>query len=81
MPRYAYKCYTCKKVFEISHGMFFEGQRCISCHSDDVFRLPSLLEKNNITSSTKTGKIVNDYIEEAKKDIKKYKKDLSSEEL
>ena len=81
MPRYAYKCYSCKKIFEVSHGMFFENQRCISCHSDEVFRLPSLLEKSNVVSTQKTGKVVEDYIKKTKEEIKKYKKDLKNEDL
>ena len=79
MPIYTYKCHTCREIFDVRHGMFFEGQRCTKCHSDDVFRLPSLSEKQVVSDSKKTGKVVKDYIEKTKKEIKDYKKNLSKE--
>ena len=84
MPLYTYKCHSCRAVFEVRHGMFFEEQRCVKCYSDDVFRLPSEVsvprkEDNNKTSAP--GKIVDKYIEDTKREIKEEKKKLSSKEL
>ena len=61
--------------------MFFEGQRCIECYSEDVFRLPSLSDIKKSESKQRTGKIVDDYIQKTKKEIKDYKKELKGEEL
>lgn len=85
MPLYSYKCHACKRTFDVRHGMFFENQRCIHCHSDEVFRLPSEFnfnEKNKNTSTgQRVGKVVDDYIKEAKKTLQEEKKDLTSREL
>ena len=85
MPIYAYKCEDCKAVFEVRHGMFFENQRCTECHSEFVFRIPSEITlSNNIgTQNTppKTGEITKQFIEDAKKEVKKEKKNLKNREL
>lgn len=82
MPMYAYKCTDCKKTFEIRHGMFFESQRCIHCYSEDVFRLPSLSERKTTKQGPKvSGKVVDQYISDVKKEIKQEKKKLKEEEL
>lgn len=83
MPLYVYSCDDCKHKFEIRHGMFFESQRCVKCHSEFVFKVPSIGESAPTTTSSdpKVGKVVDKYIEDAKNDIKKEKKKLSSEEL
>jgi len=85
MPVYAYKCHTCKKIFEVRHGMFFEEQRCVSCMSEDVFRLPPAgltgISNKKEDSSNRPGKIVDEYIKDAKEEIKKEKKKLKSEEM
>lgn len=83
MPVYCYKCESCKAVFEVRHGMFFESQRCIKCHSDEVFRVPSeiVLTTTKEETSKKPGKIVDEYIKEAAEEIKREKKRLQSEEL
>tara|TARA_A100001015_G_C14967527_1_gene703645 strand:+ start:1469 stop:1717 length:249 start_codon:yes stop_codon:yes gene_type:complete len=82
MPMYAYKCTDCKKTFEIRHGMFFEAQRCVYCHSEDVFRLPSLSERKTTTQGSKgPGKVVDQYISDVKEEIEQEKKKLKEEEL
>ena len=85
MPLYTYKCYSCRAIFDVRHGMFFENQRCIKCHSDDVFRMPSQITTSKTDdhkkAASKPGKIVDDYIKETKKAIKEEKKKMSSEEI
>lgn len=85
MPQYFYRCHDCKADFDVRHGMFFEEQRCIKCHSENVQRVPVeiLLRQTATTDSkpTKTGKIVDDYIKETKKEIKKEKDMLRKQEL
>tara|TARA_B100000073_G_scaffold347852_1_gene363636 strand:+ start:1642 stop:1899 length:258 start_codon:yes stop_codon:yes gene_type:complete len=85
MPTYVYRCHSCKKTFEKRHGMFFEQKICIFCHSDDIFKVPSLeyTSQNNRKSESpkKVGKVVDDYIRDAKEEIKKEKKSLKKQEL
>ena len=82
MPRYAYRCDHCTAVFEINHGMFFEQRMCIECNScDTLTKLPNFTIKKKIDtkSSPKVGTIVDEFIEEAKKDLKKQKRNLKEE--
>lgn len=85
MPVYTYKCCTCKRIFDVRHGMFFESQRCTSCHSDDVFRLPPAgitgISQKSEGSKSKPGKVVDEYIKDAKEEVKREKKKLKSEEM
>ncbi len=83
MPVYVYKCRTCKETFEKRHGMFYEQDRCIHCMSDDIFKVPTIQARNKTdkTSSSTAGKIVDKYIQDAKEEIKKEKRKLSSEEF
>ena len=81
MPAYYYRCCDCKRDFEVRHGMFFESQKCIFCYSEDVFKLPSISENKVIKSTNKPGKIVDQYIKDAKQELKKEKKSLKTEEL
>ena len=62
--------------------MSFEDQRCVVCDSINVFKLPSLSKKKvQLSSQNKPGKIVDEYIRDAKKEIKQQKINLSSEEI
>jgi putative FmdB family regulatory protein len=81
MPAYYYRCHDCKKDFEARHGMFFEGQKCIFCYSENIFKLPSLSENKATKKTNKAGKIVDQYIKDAKQELKKEKKSLKIEEL
>lgn len=83
MPVYVYRCHDCKKTFEKRHGMFFEQKRCAHCHGEDIFKVPSVEYTSNQTQSDqkKTGKIVDEYIEDVKKEIKAEKKALRNEEM
>tara|TARA_B100000085_G_scaffold218006_1_gene202599 strand:+ start:6420 stop:6680 length:261 start_codon:yes stop_codon:yes gene_type:complete len=86
VPIYTYKCETCREIFDVRHGMFFEGQRCVNpeCRSEHVFRLPALADtniKNKTFSKSKVGSVVDKYIKDAKEEIKTEKKKLKSEEM
>ena len=86
MPLYDYSCHDCKKSFEARHGMFFEDQKCISCHSENVVRTPPLSHNNIIkvasvsTGTPKPGQVVDKYISDAKEEIRKEKTRLRAEE-
>lgn len=83
MPVYVYKCKDCNEVFEARHSMSFEDQSCIECKSDNVFRLPqgSLAKTSAPTGHSKPGKLVDEYIEETREEIKREKQKLRTEEL
>ena len=81
MPVYCYRCKKCSKDFEIKHSMFYEGQTCIFCESNEIFKLPSIMKKQNNNFQNKPGKIVNNFIEETRKEINKDKKELKTREL
>ena len=81
MPVYCYKCNSCEASFEARHSMSFEEQVCIECGSGDVFKVPHVLDIKNNLAPQRTGKIVDDYIKDAKQDLKNEKKDLRSKEL
>ena len=84
MPIYCYQCQDCQKKFEIRHSMSFEGQKCIFCDSDSIFKIPqgSYRKKENNYKSTKpVGKVVDDYIKETKKMLNKEKQELKRREL
>ena len=62
--------------------MFFEQDRCIHCASEDIFKVPSLHTVKKTTNTTvKPGKIVDQYIRDAKEEIKKEKRTLANEEM
>lgn len=82
MPVYCYSCKECEHQFEIRHSMSYDSQRCTKCDSCDVFKIPSLsLYKASSKPTQRTGKIVDDYIRDAKEEIKQEKHKLKSEEL
>ena len=84
MPVYCYGCYQCKKDFEARHGMFFEEQKCLHCNSENVFRYPqgNYIKKENVEQKpVKTGQIVDKYIEDTKREVKKEKEVLRKVEL
>lgn len=82
MPTYCYKCKMCSEEFEVRHSMNYEEQHCIKCYSEQVFKIPSLgMPKISKPTASKTGKIVDEYIEDVKKEIKREKIKLKSEEM
>ena len=83
MPRYAYKCEACRGSFEINHGMFFVQEVCILCHrKETLIKLPNFsIGKVKKKNNNRPGKIVDSFIEEAKDELKKQKKQLKDEVL
>ena len=74
MPKYNYRCSGCGEGFELYHSMFEIIDRCILCESLDVERKPWLsfttVKKNS------SGRLVKEFIENAKKEIDLEKKKL-----
>jgi len=63
--------------------MFFEQKQCIHCFGEDIFKVPSVeyTGKKEEQGPSRTGKIVDEYIRDAKEEIKTEKKNLKSKEL
>ena len=84
MPVYCYKCKDCLKQFEARHSMSYDEQVCVFCDSEKVFKIPALSDSHSKTCQThirKTGKIVDDFIKDTKKDIQFEKQKLKNREL
>jgi putative FmdB family regulatory protein len=85
VPLYVYKCNDCEGTFEIRHGMSESQDSCILCESESIFKVPSILSSNFRADidkrPSKVGKIVDDYIQQTKKDVKDQKRKLKSEEI
>ena len=59
-----------------------ELEECTECSSNSVVRIPSIiLTTTNVASTAKPGTVVKQKIEETKKEIEQYKKELSKETL
>jgi|TARA_R110002074_G_scaffold238290_8_gene410228 putative FmdB family regulatory protein len=81
MPKYFYLCENCGKRFTSYHGMEETTDPCPACNTEDLLKkIPSLFSKRQAeTSSTKTGLLVKDSIEEFKEDLLEQKEKLKNE--
>ena len=82
MPRYVYECTACRESFEITHGMFHEQRHCILCKRvDTLVKVPVFsITKKTTKESNQPGKIVDEFISDAKKELKQQKKELIMDE-
>ena len=76
MPRYDYKCLKCEQTFTIRHAMKEVVEFCECEEQGKLQKIPSI---PRVIKRNKAGKVVKDHIEEAKKEIKEFKKDMSKE--
>lgn len=82
MPRYTYKCDHCKETFEVTHGMFFVQEQCTKCHvTGTLTKIPdfNVKLKAKQEATTRPGVVVDEYIRDAKKELKKQRKELKTE--
>ena len=82
VPRYTYRCEHCKEVFEINHGMFFEQERCIKCNTSGfLVKVPdfTIKKQSEKPTSNRVGAVVDEFIKDAKKDLKQQRKELKTE--
>ena len=58
-------------------------EACSACGAKEIFRVPSLgfIPSPHRTSQVRTGQVVDDYIEETKRELKKEKKQLKKRGL
>lgn len=77
MPKYSYRCDACESEYEVWHGMTEEHTNCNVCDAPSVVRIPALIGETKInTPKQKVGDVVNRTIEETKKEVKEYKKNI-----
>ena len=81
MPRYDYICRSCNKEFEKTHSYKFKDVTCIYCKSNNVEKLLKTIGRVvkgvvHKDSKTKKGELVNQAIQDGKKDLKTSKKDI-----
>ena len=83
MPRYVYSCTACSGEFEISHGMFHEQRECVLCkRMDTIVKKPSFtIKKTEAKTQSSPGKVVDEFIQDAKKELKQQRKELKSEQI
>ena len=84
MPRYDYKCESCGDVYQLVHSIKEKATDCDKCNAkDSLTRLPSFLTikvKKEVSEDGKVGELVKKHIEEAKQEVKEYKKSMIPEE-
>ena len=83
MPRYKYYCDACFEIFEEWHGMTETLSECSMCGAADCLtRVPSMIsDHKEFVENKKVGDLTNESIEEARKDLRKFKKDLKDSDL
>ena len=78
MPRYIYRCDICDEFFKIDHSITEKLTTCEHCGEDTLVRLPSVPLRVS-TKKQNAGQVVKDFIEDAKKEIIDYKKEMIKE--
>ena len=79
MPRYVYKCRECKGSFVTVHGMTEDQDCCELCFKTAcVYRIPQM-PSIKITKD-ESGKLVKEYIQEARGDLESEKRRLKDQE-
>lgn len=80
MPKYVYRCKECEKVFEKAHSMSERLTDCEFCNSiESLLKVPTspLFQYKNDDA----GKVVKEYIENAKEQLLAEKESLKKQEL
>ena len=86
MPRYTYQCSNCEIVFETVHSMKECLTDCSLCEKQEALvRIPAITYINTGTNSTapsgrKVGDLVQEHIQEAKRDLKDDKAKFQTED-
>ena len=76
MPRYTYRCGKCENILEIVHSIKEKLEICEECNGS-LTRIPS---STYIKFKHKVGDVVNNHIEESKKELKQEQQRIGSEE-
>lgn len=86
MPRYSYTCTSCESTIEASHSIDERLSYCDSCGTDTLKKnlsIPTIQKAQQVNNLTerKNGAIVNEKIEEFRKDLKEQKQQLKNRDL
>ena len=78
MPVYIYECEECEEQFKVSHGMTEDHEKCDSCESNEIRRVPTLFTNlaKKRTINNKTGDITKEFIENSKEELRNEKREL-----
>lgn len=80
MPKYEYECKLCNMAVLIHHKVGEIPEACPQCHSENVLERVYSFSIGR-TVEGKIGNLVKSHIEEAKKELRKEKKELSKKEF
>jgi len=83
MPKYAYRCSSCDKSYEIVHGMSEEIDNTCECGEEETLvRVPSasftFISKRE-KGGNKVGSVVNESIQSARQELKEQKAEAERE--
>jgi putative FmdB family regulatory protein len=81
MPRYTYHCEKCNNIFEYYHSMSEKKTECEVCKEQSLLKLPHFSGTIKKQTTEKVGRIVENYIEETREEIRKEKENLRKTEF
>ena len=76
MPRYTYRCSACLEYFEVSHSISDKLTDCDCGSKGSLVRIPSVPFNVSLKKTKKPGQLVKEFIEDSKRDVEEYKKDM-----
>lgn len=82
MPTYQYKCKDCEVLFDAFHSVMGSCSECKECNGVNVQKIPSvgnIITKIETVKERKVGDLVEEYIENVKKEISEAKKEARKE--
>ena len=75
LPRYTYRCNVCGNSFEVSHSISEKLTDCKCGEEASLKRIPSLPFRASVKQNNqKSGKLVKEFIEDVKEEVKETKK-------
>ena len=83
MPRYVYRCDNCEKEFQVVHSIKDILTICELCNAENnLNRIPQITMTTikNKKEHKEVGSLVNEYIEDARTQLKQYKKEMFNKE-
>lgn len=80
MPRYQYRCEKCEADFEYYHTISEKKTICEVCNEQTLLKVPSFSGIVKKEEKEKVGAVVDNYIEEAREEIRREKQKLKKVE-
>jgi hypothetical protein len=86
LPRYAYQCEDCERVFEVSHSMMDRYELCSQCCSDceckgKVKKIPTGVTVVSGNSDAAAGRRIKNFIQNAREEIENEIEKSRNEEI